>query len=399
MCKTEFRELFPSLLIVINSVVWFSLSWFIIEDLLGSPSFNDILLVSSSYFGTLLISSAIGATLLRNKLRKRKGLLSWVSLAAAASIFAAVLVHEINLTTLIPISLAFGTLAGLGIPSSLALFSETLTAKNRGRNSAVAFFLIQALTVLLYMLISNVNLEYQFLILAAWRLLGILGIIFYVPREKAIEERKIRLSGIIHEKAVILYFIPWFLFTIVNFVEQPLLEHYFGADLYSQYMMMGILITSISAILGGVICDYKGRKVSGILGFILLGIGYAFLSLLSGTQISQILWMLLEGVAWGILYVTFIFVVWGDISEGTDQEKYYFIGGMPFLLSNLISTLVKPFAQFTSITASFSIASIFLFLAILPLLYAPETLPAKHVKERELKNYLEKAMREREKYA
>jgi hypothetical protein len=32
-----------------------------------------------------------------------------------------------------------------------------------------------------------------------------------------------------------------------------------------------------------------------------------------------------------------------------------------------------------------------LFLAVLPLVYAPETLPEKHMKERELKNYLDKA--------
>lgn len=32
-----------------------------------------------------------------------------------------------------------------------------------------------------------------------------------------------------------------------------------------------------------------------------------------------------------------------------------------------------------------------MFLAVLPLVYAPETLPEKHMKERELKNYLDKA--------
>ena len=247
------------------------------------------------------------------------------------------------------------------------------------------------------MSISSANVSYQFLVLAAWRLVGILSIFFWAPHEKVVEERRIHLLGIIRERTVFLYFVPWFLFTIVNFVEQPLLEQHFGANLYSQYMMAGILITSVSAFLGGAICDYKGRKVSGILGFILLGIGYAFLTLLPGTQVSQILWTLLVGVAWGVLYVTFIFVVWGDISEGKTQEKYYLLGGMPFLLSNLISVLVKPFAEFVPITASFSLASFFLFLAILPLLYAPETLPEKVMKDRELKNYIEKAQKEVEK--
>jgi hypothetical protein len=55
--------------------------------------------------------------------------------------------------------------------------------------------------------------------------------------------------------------------------------------------------------------------------------------------------------------------------------------------------VVQPFAKSISITSSFSLASFFLFLAIIPLLYAPETLPEKSMKDRELKNYLETAQK------
>ena len=394
MRKTQIRESFPSLLLLINSVVWFSLSWFVIQNLIGETSFNNILLVASSYFGALLISAVIGATLLHKKLRGKRPLLSWVSLGAVTCVLSAVLVHGTSSIILVFLSLLLGALAGLGIPTCLALFSEVSTSNNRGRNGALVFFLIQALTVLIYLPISSANVDYQFLVLAAWRLVGVLSIFFWVPLKKVAEERKIQLLSIIRERTVFLYFIPWFLLIIVNFVEQPLIEHYFGAELYNSYMMAEILITSVSAFLGGAICDFKGRKVSGILGFILLGVGYAFLTLLSGSQVSQILWVLFDGVAWGFLYVTFIFVVWGDISEGKTREKYYLLGGIPFLLSNLISVLVQPFVEFVPITASFSLASFFLFVAILPLLYAPETLPEKAIKDRELKNYIEKAQKE-----
>jgi len=40
-----------------------------------------------------------------------------------------------------------------------------------------------------------------------------------------------------------------------------------------------------------------------------------------------------------------------------------------------------------------------LFLAVLPLVYAPETLPEKQMKDRELKNYIDKAQRVKEKYS
>ena len=394
MRKIQIRETFPSLLLLINTIVWFSLSWFVIQNLIGQTSTNNILLVSSSYFGALIISAAIGATLLNKELKRKRTLLSWVLLGAIACLLPAVFVHGASSINLVFFSLLLGALAGVGIPTCLALFSEVTTSNSRGRSGAVVFFLIQALTVLVYIPISSANVDYQFLVLAAWRLVGVLGIFFWVPQKKVAEEYKIRLLSIIKERTVFLLFIPWFLLTIVNFVEQPLIEHKFGTDLYNSYMTVEILITSVSAFLGGVICDFKGRKLSGILGFILLGVGYAFLTLLPETQVSQILWVLFDGVAWGFLYVTFIFVVWGDISEGRTREKYYLLGGIPFLLSNLISALVKPFVEFVPISASFSLASFFLFIAILPLLYAPETLPEKALKDRDLKGYAEKALKQ-----
>jgi MFS family permease len=194
-----------------------------------------------------------------------------------------------------------------------------------------------------------------------------------------------------------LYFIPWFMFTLVNFIEKPLLEQFFGPGLFGNYELATTIIASVSAFLGGMFCDLKGRKVAGILGFVLLGIGYAILSLLPEAQLSQILYVVFDGTAWGILYVTFIFIVWGDISENKIPEKYYLLGGMPFLFAGLIEAIVQPFVTVVPISTSFSLASFFLFLAVLPLLYAPETLPEKTMKDRELKNYIEKAQKEAEK--
>jgi len=87
-----------------------------------------------------------------------------------------------------------------------------------------------------------------------------------------------------------------------------------------------------------------------------------------------------------------LMTIWGDVAMGRSSEKYYALGSLPFLFSlfiqfsiaNFISSAVLP-------TAVFSFASLFLFLAIFPLAYAPETLL--NLKERELKSYVEKAKR------
>jgi MFS family permease len=229
-----------------------------------------------------------------------------------------------------------------------------------------------------------------------WRLIGVGGFLFYKPKERKPEEQKTSLLSIIRERRFILLFLPWFLFALINYIENPVLEigmGKIGPDLYNNYVVITNVISSIAAIPAGILCDLKGRKITGIAGFVFLGLGYAFLSVFSGTGIlAYIFFMVFDGVAWGILYVNFIFVIWGDLSEGRSREKYYVLGGLPFLLSGLIQVLVQPFAQYINIGLSFSFATFFLFIAILPLVFAPESLSDKIMKARELNDYIQKAI-------
>jgi MFS family permease len=398
MWKARSRAMLPSLFLLINSITWFSLTWFVIRDLLIGASLDTTLLVSISYFGALGLSATIGATLLYKKLRGKTSLMLWILFGATTCIVSAASVPENNLVTLVFMSLTLGASAGLGIPTCLGIFADNSELKRRGIIGGLMFFGIQAATVLIYVPIIGVALDYQFLVLGALRFLAIASVLFLKPKENLIEERITPLLNIFRERTFILYFIPWFLFTIINFLEQPLLEIHFEES-YSMLTLALMLVFSVSALVGGAICDFKGRKFTGILGFILLGLSYALLSLLPATLslLSQITYVLFDGIAWGFLYVTFIFVVWGDISEKKGRERYYLLGCMPFLFSNLIEVLVRPFVEVIPIAASFSLASLFLFLAVLPLVIAPETLPEKVLKERELKTYLEKAQKEAEK--
>ena len=91
--------------------------------------------------------------------------------------------------------------------------------------------------------------------------------------------------------------------------------------------------------------------------------------------------------------------IWGDLAETTEKEKYYVIGGLPYLLAGFMAVVVQQFAVNIQAVTAFSLASFFLFVAVLPLMYAPETLPEKKIKDRELRDYLEKAKRTKDKYA
>ena len=91
--------------------------------------------------------------------------------------------------------------------------------------------------------------------------------------------------------------------------------------------------------------------------------------------------------------------LWGDLGEYHVKEKYYVLGGLPYLLANFLYELINPIANQINVASAFTVASFFLFLAILPLIYTTETLPEKKIKERELKNYLENAQKIRNKYS
>jgi|YelNatPaOPRAMG01_1025707.scaffolds.fasta_scaffold19546_4 MFS family permease len=390
----EFKEYFQLMFLLIDSLTLFHLTWIFISDLLVRIPFYDTLLISTLFHVALLISATIGAILLHKKLRSKLFLLFWILLGTCTYFISATFVAEV-VPNLAVISLVLGAVIGVGIPSCFAFFADYTNIEKRGHFGALAFCIIQLLTVLIYSFINELSVADKLLFFGIWRFIGVTGVFSY--KQKSQENVKQSFSSLISEKSFILYFTPWFLFCLINFVEAPVLERFFGLELFNIYSATEIVISSVSVFLGGTLCDSKGRRATSIVGFILLGVGYAILSLFQ-TQFSTILFMLFDGTAWGILYVTFIFVVWGDFSEEGMREKYYLLGNMPFLLSSWIQTLAKPFVEVIPIYTSFSLASFFLFLAVVPLMFAPETLPEKALRERELRSYIEKAKRVREKF-
>ena len=87
--------------------------------------------------------------------------------------------------------------------------------------------------------------------------------------------------------------------------------------------------------------------------------------------------------------------IWGDLAQWKSSEKYYAIGFLPFLSSvfmEIIGAYLAPMVSSNSTSAVFSFASLFLFLAVFPLAYAPETL---NLKDLEFKKYVDKAMHTR----
>lgn len=186
------------------------------------------------------------------------------------------------------------------------------------------------------------------------------------------------------------------MFSIVNDVTFSVTTD-FSDDLVLFSGLIEMVIAGVFAVVCGFLADFFGRKRLAIGGFALLGLGYGVLGIFPGNEVGWWFYTSVDGIAWGIFTTIFIMTLWGDLAEGKGSEKYYAIGGLPYLFSNFAGLSIASLLERQADYAIFSFASFFLFLAVLPLIYAPETLPEKTIKKRELKSYVEKAKKEAEK--
>ena len=309
-----------------------------------------------------------------------------------------------SLTIIAIISIVFGLYFGLGMPATMGFHAAVTKIEERAKFGGVAFLIIGVISSIAGLVIFD-SLFASCLLLALVRFLG-LGVFFLQRKEVAYQEKDeskvLNYQNILSNKSVIFYFIPWFMITLINYmifpIQQPIFEHE-KLD-YNTLMAVEYIITAVFAVLSGFIADKLGRKRLAIIGFIMLGIGYAVIGIfpISYLKFSSILYVFADGIAWGIFYVLFIFTLWGDIAQGKHADKIYFLGALPYVFSFFIQELFTPvltkyFDAIKNPTIIFSFASIFLFLAVLPLIYAPETLPEKTLKDRELVTYIEKAQK------
>jgi MFS family permease len=187
------------------------------------------------------------------------------------------------------------------------------------------------------------------------------------------------------------------MFTLVNFMTIPI-QGKIGEMVSNRALFAAIesIIIALVAVISGFVADKWGRKRLTIVGFIMLGIGYAVIGL-SPDLTGSLVYIISDGVAWGIFYVLFLFTLWGDLSQSGRSDKFYFLGALPYVSSYFMQTLFSGYIKGIEPTTMFSFASVFLFLAVLPLIYAPETLPEKLMKDRDLKSYIEKAKKRAQK--
>ncbi len=387
-----FKSTFVGITLVANTFIWYLYSGRLLSKITLNSGFSNqqAILVWGMYI-LATVAAAVFGFHISNKAKNRISFLRiWMLIGIPLSLLPVVM----DLTA--PFYLLFfftlgGIYFGLGMPVSLAYFASVTKETNRSRLGGVTFLAIFT-GVLFLGALGITDIALNAAVLAVCKAVGL--IICYVVKpveESAFQTDKVSYGQIFKNRTFILYFVPWMMFSIANYLALPIVSEIFP-NLFEHSMLIENVLAGVFAVVSGFFGDYIGRKRLVVAGFVLLGFGYASLGLFPQNIFGWWFYTAVDGIAWGIFYTIFLMTIWGDIAGGRNSEKYYAIGYLPFLLSIFTElSLGTAISLSVNTLAIFSFTSFFLFLAVLPLAYAPETLPWQMFKNRELKKYFEKA--------
>ncbi|MBX5327434.1 MAG: MFS transporter [Candidatus Bathyarchaeia archaeon] len=395
------RKLLTLIVLVTNGFVWFFLSTIVLSNATQSlGDYGKLLNVVINTLATAL--AAIVGAIFPRKSSRVSFLKIWMITGTLVSL-APLILDMTNFSHAAFVALIWGLALGFGMPLSMEFFAEFTNVENRGRVGAILFFFTFIGIFVLGTSLQLIDVKAQMITLAAWRFFGLISFIFLSPSEIPPKRGMPLYRNIIQDRSFLLYFSAWLMFALVNYLNIPIADKYFVEEFTGIYItLIAAPIQAFFALLAGSLCDTLGRKRIIISGFVLLGLGYAALGVFPKSFVVWYFYTIVDGVAWGLLGVVFFMVIWGDIAYEMASRKYFALGSLPLLFSNLLQRLVGPDLveqAVDSITVVFSLASFFLFLAVLPLLYAPETLPRKKIEERQIKKYVEEAKKIVEKEA
>lgn len=397
--KIGSKNALTSTFLVAIAFVWYLSTFYFLENNAGSTRFgsNSTLIIITINFSAL-IASAFLASAFRDKTIQRLTYLKYWFIAGIGISWLFALTVLNSFMSLAILSCVIGVYFGLGMPACMGFFTATTKPQNRAKLGGIIILIIGVGFPILSS--STIN---QVLAIAAsilWLGSGLAFIIFLRPEETPCQTKEATVSyrSILSDKTFLLYLVPWFMFSLINALTAKVNSDYFAKSGFpviftNNYSLIENVIAGVAAIAFGILADKKGRKRLAVLAFALLGTGYAALGIFDGQYAAALFYVCVDGLAWGTFAMLFLFTIWGDIAQNRNSEKFYVLGVLPYLFSNLLSFSAGSYISTNVVESTiFPFASFFLFLSIMPFSYAPETLSDSILKSLDLSTYVTKAL-------
>lgn len=383
------RMILPGLIVVSGTLAWFFLIQYTITDMFESFSSNPFLeYVNAPIFYSSAIFSTMLGIFISGKVEKKNAnrtfLFFWITLGLLSTIMLILTQQTIFMPFL---SVLLGFSLGIGLPTSMAFIADYSHIEERARFSGLTIFVtfILAISAMIVTEIFAVGLPTLILLFAVVRSTSFLGLVFnkFEVKDK-VKEKLDKPSS----KDFFFYIIPWMMFVLVGTLAWSLIPLQFESAVSIGRILRFVCI-AVFGIVTGFIADRLGRKPAIIIGLIIFGISFTILGF-SLSAPTIIIYLTASGVAWGSFFAMYL-VIPGDLSLTGSRERFYaFLTILPLILLGGVPYL-PGVAELTRYSSAFAhILSLILFLSIVPVLLAKETLPEPKMRERRLKEHVKK---------
>ena len=381
------RKFVAVTLLTSGTLAWFFLLQVYLGDILTSIV-QDLFWVETGralFFGFGILSAIIGS-LISKKLDSKKFFITWIILGILSTLSLA-LIQGILLSLISCIML--GVSLGFGLPGSMALIADSTTIEERGRVSGITIletFIIAFLTIAIVRILGE-GILVMILLLTVVRMVSFSAFILDRSKNKPRKE-KIRFPKSAY-KEFTFYIIPWIMFAIAAGIAWKLFPK---TDEYLTAISLGTVFRYVFiAIFGfvwGVVADRVGRKQPIIIGLIMLGVSFALLGFAMSPD-TVLFYLAISGIAWGS-FLTIYLAIPGDLSVSGSREKFYALVNLPLIILFSLSMLNLSFLDSFSVSSFSQVLSLLLFISIIPVLRAKETLQESKIRKRKMKEYTEK---------
>ena len=258
---------------------------------------------------------------------------------------------------------------------SFTYFWSLTVSEERGRIAGFIGFFTIPFTWITALLAESLEL-FGGVLLAVFLILGILATKLLKPEESHLSEGSNERVGSYYEKrAVLLYAIPWILFSLVNgiFDRSLSLNLDFSRDLYVMLLVLQTIAAAFGALGGGIVADLFGRKLSLSSSLTLYGISIALSGFAQNIEVFYFVFIV-SGLNWGILWSLYGSVVWGDLANEQNCVKRYASGLIIFYLPLALGLLFTSQILLIPVVWSALAGCSLIFISNLPLFLAPELL-------------------------
>jgi hypothetical protein len=339
-----------------------------------TPSANDLPVVQASVHFVIALT-----LLLISFFIHRINELHLIYASSVATLIAAVLLfftsNEIfRLTVILVMAIIFS----IGLLALFTYFWNLTASEERGRVAGLIGFVILPLYFIAIPVVAETLDFLATVMLGIFLSLGVLLTKLLRPERALLTPKKDKRGNNFEKRTVLFYSIPWIIFSLVNGILARNISLNILQQVSSSFylFLLGLQVIGVifGAIVGGIVADFFGRRLSLALSLTLYGASSALAGLFQSDAIFSFVYVT-NGLSWGILLVLYIFVVWGDLANKENCAKMYAIGLAPYYLALGFGLLPTQVSQIPLVVSALS-SCLLIFLSNIPIILAPELLPS-----------------------